>query len=135
MTPGIITVMETEAVSVRLSESECRVIRHALGLGPTTSSMLVYRNHYAAYRGSADYEVWTGLVKRGLALRNERNSQTLVLFHAGGDAARAVLQRGEGLDRETESDLSTVDVLIEEASRGKVLVAAGGAATSNIPAG
>jgi hypothetical protein len=51
-----------------LTERECEIIRHTLGLD---NSKTAYRNTFNAEKGSPDYEVLESLVKRGFMIKDE----------------------------------------------------------------
>lgn len=88
------------AATIRLGARETDLIRHALGLrdGRTVS----YRNHFTASPGGPDFQVWKGLVDRGLACGRplSRHKNGFIGFRVKRAAAEAVLLPGEALDPE-----------------------------------
>lgn len=79
-----------------LTPAEVLVARRALGL-PNPQS--IARQHHArSGKRHADHAIWLGLVKRGLATRDDGPFGDPDRFELTREAALAVLERGERLD-------------------------------------
>lgn len=107
----------TSAEEVKLSDQERYLIRHALGMGPVNAAKVAYRNRYIVSKGADQFDAWMALVDRGLAVVEAADGQR-VCFYAGGRAARAVLRKGESIDREITAMLGTIDTEISEVRHG-----------------
>jgi hypothetical protein len=102
-----------------LSDRERYVIRHALGFGEVNRANVAYRNYFACDDSGADFETWTRLVERGLAVRWA--SPMLdggYYFAASGVAARAAKKPREGFDREITMSLESIDLAIAQKAAG-----------------
>jgi len=49
------------------TETEKELMRHALGLNKCET--IGYRNHFFTYPGCDTYQVWTGLIRKGFAVK------------------------------------------------------------------
>jgi len=86
--------------SVDLTTREKELIRHAVGFDGRSKTS--YRNHFVVGPGMEDYDVWMGLVKRGLAYHAEPSplSGGDDIFWVSRAAALAVRQSDEHLSPE-----------------------------------
>ena len=80
---------------IELSDAEKHVIRHALGF-QRPSTRRAYRNNFSTSIGSADDQLWQGLVERGLAVTWTTDYIPGNLYAVLEPAARVAKKRHEG---------------------------------------
>ena len=91
---------------VTLTGPERDVVRHALGL---TMARIAYRNYYLTGSDGDDFNLWTGLVQRGLAVTWKTRFCDEVYFAATMPAAKAVKNKSEGFNREITAELMRIE--------------------------
>ncbi len=82
-----------------LSDRELYLARSALGL-QFRDVKRSYRNRYFIFDGSDDFDVWRGMVDRGLAEGDIQTHPKLSEFWLTRAGAEAALEKGESLCRE-----------------------------------
>jgi hypothetical protein len=91
---------------VILTDNERELIRRALGL---TAVRIAFRNYFITGYDGDDFDAWSGLVQRGLAVTWSISGFDGVHFAATMPAAKAVKGKDEGFGREVTADLMRIE--------------------------
>jgi len=94
---------------ITLTDQEREVIRHALGFGGTDQTRESFRNYYLAGNSGDDYDIWSGLVSRGLAVWWRAPGGNGTYFAAKKAAALAARRANEGFTKETMNGLDMLE--------------------------